>query len=96
LINVKKPEPNISCLGPFKRREMTEMTEMTGIEPNTAVVAGGRRDRDERKQNTLAPLVATITIEQDDVVGSSFTPPPPIPLSLYLPQREDILREGSK
>jgi hypothetical protein len=28
--------------------------------PNTAVVAGGRRDKDDRKQNTLAPLMNSV------------------------------------
>jgi hypothetical protein len=30
--------------------------EMTGRLLNTAVVAGGRRGKDDRKQNTFAPL----------------------------------------
>ncbi len=29
---------------------------MTGRAPNTAEVAGGRRGKDDRKQNTLSPL----------------------------------------
>jgi hypothetical protein len=36
-----------------------------GLDPHTVVVAGGRRGIDERKQNTLAPLVRCCYITVD-------------------------------
>ncbi len=37
--------------------ELVKSREMTRSRPNTAVVAGGKKGKDDRKQNTLAPLV---------------------------------------
>ncbi len=39
---------------------LVKSRDMTGWKPNTAVVAGGRRGKDDRKQNALAPLALTL------------------------------------
>jgi hypothetical protein len=36
---------------------MLKNTRIRNTESNTAVVAGGKRGKDDRKQNTLAPLI---------------------------------------
>ncbi len=51
--DVKKNGSKISHLGTFKSREMTGRTQ-------TRRGGWGRRGKDERKQNTLAPLVGHI------------------------------------
>jgi hypothetical protein len=44
-----------------KRKEMTDRAQ------TLPMVAGGRRDKDDRKQNTLAPLGLTLMVESREV-----------------------------
>jgi hypothetical protein len=44
-------------------------------QPNTAVVAEGRRGKDDRKQNTLAPLVLRTRIRIHMFLGLPYPDP---------------------